>query len=288
VGELPWFTVWSSSSRLGRAAASVLAGWRSEPHAQEWFNPLSRRPAVAGAGPRWQHPPCREPAENRGGRGGRQAGGRAGVRPRLEPPGAAGHRRRARLGDDRRPGRRRPAWRPRAGAGPPGRGRHRRCPPGRPPRPPVLRPGPARPGGRGPAGRGLPGRVHAHPRPGVRAGLSRPHPQHPPQPAAGVPGRPRRPRGHRLRGQGQRLHRPPGRRGGRPRPGAVPVSGPGRARRRRGPPPRADQAGGAPAPPPGRPPARRGPGPGRGPPRPARHGRGGVPEGSGEPRGVPQ
>src|SRR5215217_2607579 len=66
-GPLRVLIPWSSSSRPGRAAASVLAGWRSEPHAQEWFNPLSRRrPAVAGAGPRWQRPPCREPSREPG------------------------------------------------------------------------------------------------------------------------------------------------------------------------------------------------------------------------------
>src|SRR4029453_7059053 len=79
-----------------------------------------------------------------------------------------------------------------------------------------------------------------------------------------------------LRGQGHRLHRPPGRRGGRPRPGALPGPGPGRARRRRGPPAPADQGRGAPAAPHGRPPARPGPGPGRGPPGQDRRPRGGA------------
>jgi hypothetical protein len=181
------------------------------------------------------------------GSGGDQAGGRARVRPRLQPPGTAGRGRRPGLRHGRGARRRRPPGRLRPGAGPPGRDRHRRGPPGRPPRPAGLRPGPARPGGRRPARRGLPGRVHAHPRPVVRARLPRPDRQHPPQPAAGLPGGPRRPRRPRLRGQGHRLHRPPGRRGGRPRPGAVPGPGPGRARRRRGPPPPADQGRGAPA-----------------------------------------
>src|SRR4029453_4559639 len=44
---------------------------------------------------------------------------------------------------------------------------------------------------------------------------------------------------------------------------------------RRGPPARADQAGGAPPAPAGRPAGGRGPGPGRRPPRPGRRGRGG-------------
>ena len=122
----------------------------------------------------------------------------------------------------RRPGRCRPARRLRAGAGPPGRG----APPwsGRPTTPTArLRPGSL-------------ADLAARRRPDVvcLAGFMRilgpafvrafpgPDPQHPSQPAAGVPGRPRRPRRPRLRGQGHRLHRPPGRRGGRPRPGAVP------------------------------------------------------------------
>jgi hypothetical protein len=144
------------------------------------------------------------------------ARGRARRRARLrrghEPPGPAGRSRgrtrcvRGDLGPKRIRG---------ARTGPVRRGP--RDPP-RSRRPSVSRRRPARCAGRGAAGRGVPGRVHEDP--GSRRGpsLLGPDAECAPLPAPGLPRSPRRPRRTGVGRPGHRVHRPPGRRGGRPVP----------------------------------------------------------------------
>src|SRR6266511_699871 len=188
-------------------------------------------------------------------------------RPRLgerdEPPGPA--RRSVRRPPDR-PGRERPPRRVRLAAGPGPRG------PGRVPGRGDTHGSRRVRRGAGGAPVALPGRrrrargVHADPVAGARPAVRWPHAERASLAAAGLPGGPRRGRRAGLGGQGHRGHRPPGRRGGRPRPDRVPGGRGDPGRRRLGLPRGAHPRGRAPPAAAGGPGGGRGPGPGGGPP----------------------